>query len=58
MWQGKGQDDEGCGHKKLHGQDPPSFGLDYVHEGAPQGFDDPWEVKEAGEHGHLAVRHS
>ena len=49
---------EADGAQQLHQHDPPALGADHVHEGAPQGLDDPGEVEQGGVHGQVAVRHA
>ena len=58
MRKAEGYKSEGRRHDYLHGHNPPSLGLDYVHERAPEGLDDPRKIQKAGIHRHISLGHA
>ena len=52
---GQRQQNECYRHQDLHGDDPPSFGLDNVDERAPEGLDGPGQIQQTRKQGHLSI---
>ena len=43
------------GYHHLHGEHPPTLGADDIHEGAPEGLDDPRQIEPRGVEGEFGV---
>ena len=55
---GQGRSDKSRTDQHLHGQDPPSLGLDNIDERTPEGFNHPREIQDTGIRGDIGVRHA